>query len=357
MKKIILSSILVSVMGIQAVHAQSNYKVANKFSVEGDGGWDYLSVDDSQDRLYISHGTVVQVMNTKDGKIIGTVKNLNGVHGIAFSENMNHGYITNGKDSSVTVFDLKTLETIRKVPVMGQNPDAVLFDFYTQRLFTFNGNSNDISVFDVSVDKYIGKIKLEGNPEFAVNDDKGYIYVNIENLSMICKINASTMKVENKWRLKEGKEPSGLAIDKESHRLFSVCDNKMMVISDYEKGVVIASVPIGENPDGCAFDPELKRAYSSNGDGTLTVVQEVDANTFKVLENLPTQKGARTIAVSAKTHHLYLPTAERGEKPKSTAENPHPRPVVKPNTFMVLDVEPLPKSKEGDVVPLKVKQE
>ncbi len=340
MKKFILSSIILSLFGIQHSTAQSAYHIANTFSLEGDGGWDYLNVDDETGILYVSHGNMVQVIDTKDGKVLGTIKDLKGAHGIALAENMNHGYITNGRDSSVTVFDMKTFEKLRTLENVGQNPDAILFDVYTQRIFIFNGRSNNVSVYDVSVDKFITKIQLDGKPEFAVNDDKGNIFVNIEDLSMVCHINGSTMKVEKKWKLKEGKEPSGLAIDKENHRLFSVCDNKLMVISDYEKGFVIASVPIGENPDGAGFDAELKRAYSSNGDGTLTVVQETDANTFKVLENVKTQKGARIMTVSAKTHHIYLPTAERGEKPSPTRENPNPRPEVKPNTFVVLDVAP-----------------
>jgi DNA-binding beta-propeller fold protein YncE len=339
MKKFTSASLLVCLVSILPVKSQNKYQIAGKFPVEGNGGWDYVVSEDDSSRVYIAHGNVMQVMNTSTNKIIGTLKGLNGAHGVAICENMNHGYVTSGKDSTFTVFDLNSFNKVRTLPTMGSDPDAVLFDFYTQRLFICNARSNDISVFDVSVDKFIGKIKLDGNPEMLVNDDNGHIFVNIENLSMVCSINASTMKVENKWRLKEGQEPSGLAIDKVNHRLFSVCDNKLMVISDYDKGAVVATVPIGEHPDGAAFDPILKRAYSSNGDGTLTVVQEVDANTFKVIDNVKTQKGARTLTVNNKTHHIYLPVAERGEKAKPSATDPNPRPEVIPNTFVILDVE------------------
>jgi DNA-binding beta-propeller fold protein YncE len=340
MKNYISLTAIVLLISINIATAQkSQYKIANKFSVEGDGGWDYLTVDDTTGHLYISHQTVVQVIDTKDGKLLGTIKDLKGVHGIALAQNLGKGFITNGRDSSVTVFDLTNLSTIGKIPNVGQNPDAIMYDNFTKRVFTFNGGSNNITAIDAITGETIGKIALDGNPEFAVTNGKGKIFCNVEDLSMICQINPKTLKVENKWRLKEGKEPSGLAIDVANNRLFTVCDNKLMMIVDCETGKIITSVPIGEHPDGCGFDPVLKRAYSSNGDGTLTVVQEVDANTFKVLENVETQKGARTITVSAKTHHIYLPTAERGEKPKPTAENPKPRPAVKPNSFVILDVE------------------
>ena len=340
MKNYISLLAIVLFINIHLANAQtSQYKISNKFSAEGDGGWDYLAVDDSTGRLFVSHGTMVQVIDTKTGKVVGTISGLKNVHGIALAHSLNKGFISDGRDSSVTVFDLTNITSIGKIINVGQNPDAILYDDFTKRVFTFNGGSNNITAIDAITGKIIGKIALDGGPEFAVTNSKGKIFCNIEDLSMICEINPKTLKVENKWRLKDGKEPSGLAIDKETNRLFSVCSNKMMMIVDGESGKIITSVPIGEHPDGCGFDPVLKRAYSSNGDGTLTVVQEVNANTFKVLENVTTQKGARTIAVSAKTHHIYLPTAERGEAPKPTEQNPHPRAAVKPNSFVILDVE------------------
>ena len=213
-----------------------------------------------------------------------------------------------------------------------------MYDAFSERIFTFNGRSNNISVIDVKTDKIIGTIELEGKPEFAVSDGKGKVYVNIEDKSKICMFNPVTMKVEATWSIAPGEEPSGLALDNETHRLFSVCD-KMMVILDALTGKVITTVTIGDRVDGVAFDPKTKRAYSSNGDGTMTVVQEVDANTFKVVENVATQKGARTITVNKTTHKLYLPTAEFGEAPAPTKDNAHPRPAIKPGTFVILEVE------------------
>ena len=224
--------------------------------------------------------------------------------------------------------------------VTGKNPDAICYDDFSKRVFTFNGRGLNSTVIDVQTDKVIGTIELGGKPEFAVTDGKGKLFVNLEDLSMIYCLNTITMKVENKWKLVDGKEPTGLAIDRQNKRLFSVCDNKSMVVMDCETGKTITTLPIGEGADGCAFDKETKRICSSNGDGTLTIVQEENANSFKVIENVKTMEGARTMALNNKTHHVYLPAAQRGEKPKATSDNPHPHSDIKPNTFVVLDTEP-----------------
>jgi YVTN family beta-propeller protein len=261
------------------------------------------------------------------------------VHGIALAAEFNKGFITNGKDSSVTIFDLKTYAKIANVKVTGANPDAILYDPFSKKVFIYNGRTSNATVIDANTNKVTATIPLDGKPEFSVNDGKGKVYVNIEDKSEISMINSSTLKVENTWSIKPGEEPSGLAIDNVTHRLFAVCDNKLMVVVDAESGKVITTLPIGERVDGAAFDPTLKRAYSSNGDGTMTVVQEENANSFKVLENAATQKSARTISVDKKTHHIYLPSADFGDTPEKTKENPHPRPSVKPNSFVILDVE------------------
>ncbi|MFI5164270.1 MAG: YncE family protein [Bacteroidia bacterium] len=323
------------------IHAQtkSEYKIANKFSVKGEGGWDYLTMDDATGRLFVSHGTEVNVVDVKTGKTIATISDLKGVHGIAIASEFNKGFITNGRDSSVTIFDLKTYEKTANVKVTGGNPDAILYDPFSKKVFVYNGRSSNATVLDAATNKIVGTIALDGKPEFSVTDEKGKVYVNIEDKSEISMINSTTLKVEQTWSIKPGEEPSGLALDNNTHRLFTVTD-KLMVILDAQNGKVIATLPIGERVDGVAFDPGMKRAYSSNGDGTVTVVQEENENTFKVLENIPTQKGARTIAVDKKTHHLYLPTAEFGETPEKTKENPRPRPSVKPNSFVILDVQP-----------------
>jgi DNA-binding beta-propeller fold protein YncE len=323
-----------------ALAQTSSYRISDKIHVEGDGGWDYLTADVLTGRLFVSHGTIVQVIDTKTKKVIGTISDTKGVHGIAIASELQKGFISSGRDSSVTIFDLKSLATIEKVYVTGKNPDAILYDSFTDRVFVFNGRTSNSTVIDAKKNKVIETIPLEGKPEFSVSDGTGKVYVNIEDKNEIGVINASTMKVEKYWSIKPGDGPSGLAIDNINHRLFSVCDNKLMIVVDATSGKIITTLPIGERVDGCGYDPGLARAYSSNGDGTLTVVQEVTDNNFKVLENVPTQKGARTIAVDAKTHHIYLPTAEYGATPDATTDNPHPRPSINPGTFVVLDVAP-----------------
>lgn len=332
-------SIAFLVLSAKAVTVAQTYKVAAKLKVEGDGGWDYLTSDDETGLLYISHGTTVNVINETDGKLIGSIPDTKGVHGIALAKDLNKGFISNGKDTSVTIFDLKTLAIITKIKVTGKNPDAILYDPFSKKVFVYNGRSSNATVIDATNNTVVATIELPGKPEFSVTNEKGKVYVNIEDKSKICMINSSTLKVEQTWSVSPGEEPSGLALDNKNHRLFSVCDNKLMVVLDAETGKVITSLPIGENVDGAAFDPDKERAYSSNGDGTLTIVQGTNGGDYKVLENLTTQKGARTIAINKKTHHLYLPTAEFGDTPAATGENPHPRPSLTPGSFTILDVE------------------
>jgi DNA-binding beta-propeller fold protein YncE len=316
----------------------SEYKLANKFPVAGDGGWDYLSVDESGGRIFVSHGMVVQVVNEKDGKLLGTIPDTKGVHGIAIASDLGKAYISNGRDSSVTIIDLNSLAFRSKVSVTGQNPDAILYDQFSQKVFVYNGRSSNATVIDALSDKVVATIKLDGKPEFSVTDGKGKVYVNIEDKSEISMINTATLKVEKTWSIAPGEEPSGLALDNENHRLFAVCANKLMVVVDAISGKVITTLPIGERVDGATFDPELKRAYSSNGEGTMTAIAEVNPNEYKVLENVPTQPGARTIAINKKTHHLYLTTAEF-EAPAAGSANR--RPAVKPGTFVLLDIAPV----------------
>ncbi len=317
--------------------SQSNYKIVNKIHVEGDGGWDYISVDDVNSRIFVSHSSVAQAVDIKTGKLAGTIPDTKGIHGIAFAYDLNKGFTSNGRDSSVTVFNLKSFEVIAKIEVTGRNPDAILYDSFSQKVFTFNGRSANATVIDAKSNKVIATIPLDGKPEFSVTNGKGLIYVNIEDKSLINVINATTLKVEQHWPIAPGEEPSGLALDNNTHRLFSVCSNKLMVVINTETGKVIATLPIGSRCDGATFDPVYKRAYSSNGEGSVTVVQEIDADNFKVLETIPTQLGARTITIDKSSHHLYLPTAEYEAAP---SEN-NRRPAIKPDSFVVLDIETL----------------
>ena len=321
--------------------SQSEYKIANRYNLEGNGGWDYLTMDESTGKLYISHGTVVQVLDVNSGKVIGKISDLKGVHGIALVPELNKGFITNGRDTSVTVFDLQDYKTLEKITVTGINPDAILYDAFSNKLFVYNGRSANATVIDAATNKVVETIPLDGKPEFSVCDGKGKVFVNIEDKNEITLINSATLKVEKSWSISPGEEPSGLAFDINNNRLFSVCGNKLLIVSDAENAKVITTLPIGDGSDGVTFDPGLSRIYSSNGEGNITVIQEENANSFKVFETVVTQKGARTITIDTKTHHIYMPCAEYGETPEKTNENPHPRPPIKPGTFTILDICPV----------------
>lgn len=330
--------------GGTALAAESNvshYRIANRIHVEGDGFWDLLAVDNATGRLFLSHGMVVNVVDTKTGKLIATIQNTKGVHGIALARDLNKGFVTCGRDSSVAIFNLDSLSVITRVPVTGTNPDAILYEPSSHRVFAFNGGSANATVIDGTTNKVIGTVALGGKPEIPATDGKGTIFVNLEDKNMVEVIDANTMTVKTEWPIAPGEEPTGMAMDAVTRRLFIACNNKMMIVMDADTGKIVGNLPIGERVDGADFDPMLKRAYSSNGDGTLTVVEEVDKNNFRVLENVATQIGARTLAVDTKTHHIFLPTAEFGPAPAPTAEHPRPRPTIVPGSFVVLDVEPV----------------
>lgn len=333
--QIIILVCLVLLCSNYQLSAQSTYKISRQIPVEGEGFWDYITVDETQGRVYVSHSNVAQVIDIKLGKVAGTIPDTKGIHGIAVAPELNKGFTSNGRDSSVTVFDLKTLAVTGRIKVTGQNPDAILYDPFSKKVFTFNGRSHDATVIDAVSNAVVATVPLAGKPEFSQTDNHGKVYVNIEDKSLISVINAQNLKVEKSWSIAPGEEPSGLALDNETHRLFSVCGNKMMVISDAEAGKAITSLPIGDRCDGVAFDPSLKRAYSSNGEGTISVVQEVSKDSFKVLETITSMPGARTIAVNKSTHKLYLPTARF----EATSNQENRRPAMKPDSFVVLEVE------------------
>jgi YVTN family beta-propeller protein len=323
---------------ISFAQPHSGYHVTKAIAVGGEGGWDYITFDAQSHRLFASHGNRVMVASTDSDKVVGEILKTEGVHGIAVANEYNRGFISNGRASTVSIFDLKTLQVLDTASV-GKNPDAILYDAFSQRVFVFNGRSEDVSVLDAKTDKVIETLPVGGKLEFAATDGKGRIFVNVEDKGEIVSIDAKEIKILSRWSLNPGEEPSGLAIDVEHHRLFSVCGNKVMVVSDYENGKVVATVPIGDRSDGCAFDPGTGLAFSSNGDGTMTVVQKDVAGTYSVLETVKTRIGARTITLDPVTHTLYLPTAEFGPTPTPTAERPHPRPVILPNTFVILKVQ------------------
>lgn len=335
----LIASILYSVSVIGQTAKTSQYKIAQKIKVEGDYSWDCIRSDDETGRLFVSHSTMVQVVDQKDGKLLGTISNCKGVHDIALAHDLQKGFISNGKDSSITVFDMKSLVTLATIKTTGVNPDIMLYDKFSKKVFVYNAKSNDATVIDATSNKILATIPLGGNGEFSASDDNGKIYVNIEDKSELKVINAVTLKVEQTWSLAPGEEPTGLAFDKHTHRLFSACGNKLLLVMDSESGKIITKLNIGDGCDGAVFDADKKRIYCANGEGMMTVIEEKDANTYMVLENVITQRGARTIAINEKTHHLYLPTAEYSAAPKATADNPKPRPKIVSGSFVILDVE------------------
>jgi len=335
--------ILLAGSNLFAQNANSEYSIINKIHLPGDGGWDYLSVDEPGARLFVSHGTVVQVVDLITSQLAGTINETPGVHGIAIAQDLNKAFISVGRNASVKVINLKTLALITDVKITGENPDAIIYDQFSKKVFVFNGRTANATVLDAATDDVVGTIALEGKPEFPVSDGNGILYVNIEDKSLISVIDVKTLKVEKSWPIAPGEEASGLALDNENHRLFAVCGNKLMVVVDAIDGHIVANLPIGEGCDGVKFDPGMKRAYSSNGVGTMTVVQELDKDSFKVIENVATMAGARTLAVDTNTHHIYMPTAEFNPAPAATADNPRPRRTPKPDSFYIMDIAPIKK--------------
>lgn len=282
------------------------YKVTGAIDIGGSERWDYCIVDSINHQLFVSHGNVVHAVNLKTNKLSGEITGLNGVHGIAIAYDFNKGYISNGRNDTVTVFDLKTLKVLSQIHVTGKNPDAIVYDPFSKRVFTFNGRSSNATAIDANTDKVAGTLTLDGKPEFAVSNLKGKMYVNIEDKSIIEVFDPKALKVLARWSIAPCKEPSGMAIDLHNNRLFTVGRNTKMAILDAVTGKVVAEVPIGGGVDGCAYDEASHRVFSSNGEGTLTIISQESKNNYKVLMNLPTHKGLRTLALDPNTHNIYL---------------------------------------------------
>jgi DNA-binding beta-propeller fold protein YncE len=316
------------------------YRVLQKYEVGAEGRWDYLIVDAEARRLYVPRQTHVMVLDADDGKTLGDIPQTEGVHGVALATEIGRGFTSNGRANTATIFDLKTLKTLDTVKT-GENPDAILFDPFTKRVFTFNGRSHDTTAIDAATGKIEGTLELGGKPEFAVTDGRGQVFVNIEDKNEVVRIDPKELKVTARWPIAPGEEPSGLAFDVKSHRLFSVCGNEKMVVLDADSGKVIATLPIGKGVDGAAFDPETGNAFASNGEGTLTIVHGTDPDHYAVVQTVTTQQGARTLALDTKTHKLYLPTA-RFEPPTSAPSSApaggRSRPVPIPNSFTIVVV-------------------
>ncbi len=334
---LLLTFVSLAVLAAVAFAPAAQYEVKQKYVLGGDGGWDYLTYDSAGKRLFISRGTHVMVVDPAKGTVLGDVPNTPGVHGIALAQDLGKGFTSNGRENSVTVFDLKTLKETARIKIEGENPDAILYEPTTQRIFTFNGRSKNATVIDAAKGTVVGNIPLDGKPEFAAADGKGVVFVNIEDKNEITSIDAKKASVIKSWPLTGCDEPSGLAMDQKNRRLFSGCGNKVMTVTNADTGKVVTTIPIGQGVDANAFDADNQLAFSSNGEGTLTVAHEDSADKYSVVENATTQRGARTMALNTDTHDALLVTAEIEEAPPAK-EGERPRRTMKPGTFTLLVV-------------------
>jgi DNA-binding beta-propeller fold protein YncE len=317
-----------------ASFAQAQYRVTKVFHIQSGGGYDYTTVDSASDRLYLSHGSQVNVLNKMTGDSMNVIKTEKDVHGIALAHEFGKGYISNGSLNSVLVFDLKTFQVLAHVPA-GQFTDGIFYDDYSKKVISCNGRGKSMTIIDPSTDQVAATVQLTGWPETAVSDGKGNVYVNNAEKSEIDVIDSKTYQIIHVWPIAPGKSASGLAMDRSTMRLFAGCENQKLVVMDAVTGKIVTDLPIGEGCDAVGFDKQLKRVYSSNGDGTLTVIQELSPEKFAVIQNLQTKTGARTQAVDQITHIIYLPTGDFA--PKKAGDF---RPSIIPGTFQVLVVEP-----------------
>jgi len=309
----------------------SGYKLLQKINVSGDGKWDFLTFDETSRNLYISHGGTMQVLNVDTKKNVGEVKNTPGIHGIAIISELHKGYTSNGKDSTVTVFDTRSFETIKKIKLQAKSPDHIIYDLFSKKIFVFNNKSGNVSIIDPAKDIVVHTIDLNGNPELAVSDEKGTIYVNLEDKNEIAVIDSKTFEVKKRWSLTPGTEPTGLALDIKNKRLFAGCSNKLLIVLDAETGKVITTLPIGDGVDGVVFNSTEKLIFTSNGDsGTITIIKQESQDTYSVVENLSTAKGAKTLAFDQKKNILYLSSAEFNTPADGS------KPTIVPNSFGIL---------------------
>jgi YVTN family beta-propeller protein len=305
-------SILLVVFTFSLAWAADSYQITKKIPIPGQGSWDYLTVDEGARRLYVSHGTQVEVLDLDSGAIVGKIENTQGVHGIAIAPDLGRGFVSDGQSSTVTIFDLKTLKTIAEVPT-GKKPDAIIYDPATSRVFAFNGGSNSATVIEAKDGKVAGTIDLGGGPEFAAADGNGYVYNNLEDESLVLKINSRTLKVEQRWPTAPCASPSSMAIDRANRRLFLGCRSKVMAVMDADTGKIITTLPIGDHVDATAFDVETRLIFNSNGEGTVTVIRQDSPDKYSIVETVKTLPRAKTSALDPKTHRLFLSTGESGQ--------------------------------------------
>jgi DNA-binding beta-propeller fold protein YncE len=301
-----------AIAAVSAPVPTGGYSVVKKISVAGQGGFDYLTVDEAARRLYVSHGTQVEVIDIDALTVVGNVPKTPGVHGVAIAPEFGRGFVSNGQASTVTIFDLKTLKPIADVPT-GQKPDAIIYDPATSRVFAFNGESKSATAIDAASGKVAGTVDLQGGPEYAAADGNGFIYNNLEDESLVLKINARELKVEQRWPTSPCSSPSSMAMDRANRRLFVGCRSKVMAVLNADTGKVITTLPIGDHVDATAFDAETKLIFNSNGEGTISVIHEDGPDKYSLVETVKTAPRAKTMALDPKTHRLFLSTAENGQ--------------------------------------------
>ena len=309
------------------------------FNVGGLGGWDFLTFDPVGRRLFIARGDRVQVWSAQDKKVVAEIAGTEGVHGVALAQGLNRGFTSNGRANTVSVFGLDDLKITKTIDV-GVNPDAILYEPAFKRVYAFNGRGRSVSVIDAVGLSVLATVPLGGKPEVAVADGAGHVFVNIKDTAELVVIDQASNRIQARWPLKPCVEPTGLAIDVAQRRLFSVCGNNKMVIVDADSGRLLADPPIGDEPDGVEFDPASGKAFSANGQGTVTVVQEAGARHFDAVATIPTRPRARTIALDPVSHRLYLVTASYGPTPVPSGDGSRPRPPMLKDTFTVLVLTP-----------------
>jgi len=339
MKNLLLAASLTFALGSGRVLAQTApYRLLHTIAVGGEGGWDYLNVDPAGERLYLSHGTQVEAVDLKTRQVIGTIPNTPGVHGIDVVPGAGRGYITCGRNNTCVVFDLTTLKPIGQPIPTGPKPDALLYDAFSKRVFLFSNAGGKSTVLNAATGAVEGTAELAGDIEAPATDGKGHIFANVEDKSEVIEFDAKTLAVRLRHKLAPGEEPTGLGYDPQTNRLFSACHNEKLVVTDSKTGKQIAVLPIGAGVDGAVFDPSTGNVVTSNGgSGTFTVIHQDSPTKYRVVANMPTARGARTIAIDPKTHHIFTCTADYGPTPPATTENPRPRPSIVPGTFRVLE--------------------
>ncbi len=316
-----------------------HYHLAQEVAIPGDDGWDYLTFDGTAGRLFITHGTRVQVVDGSQLRLTGEIDETPGVHGVAIADDLGRGYITAGRANSLIVFDLKSLAVVARIPTSGEGPDSLAYESKTHRVFTFNGRGRNASVIDTAKNAVVGTIALDAKPEAAESDGAGHVFVNLEDKNSIAAIDAEHMTVAAVWPLTGCDGPSAMALDVAAHRLFCACD-KVMAVVDTTSGKQIATLAIGDGIDAAAFDPATHLAFASGGDGTVTAVREITPDKYAVVQTIRTKSGARTMALDPRTHRLFLVTAKLGPRPAPTAEQPHPRAPIEPRSFELLVLNP-----------------